>query len=179
MNSSNYEYEIGIDLNRFPSDVFQINSIMCIPACAEAIFRYHDSSFNYTQSDIRDWIIRLKGSFDPSFSSLSNCIPPSVADNFILMNPNYPDSFDDWLESIISELSNNRPVGISTRIPGDGAHIRVVLGNSEQNGLLIFDPAWRINPAVEVLSFTSIEDADTAWNLPDPCRDQLLIHPIQ
>lgn len=182
----------SINLNRFPIDLVQDGSIFCIPASILGILKYHIPNINESQFSLMTKMIIYASDNMPSFNAAQNGIGPSLSAQFIFQQLN-PSTFDEWANNIKSEIDNNNPIAIATRV-SVGVHIRVVLGyDTSNNEFLLFNPGIEARKLL-VPSQSSIvggcvitssglqkytySEAQNDWNAPQSTRDQLKINKV-
>ena len=158
----------------------------CIPASIHSIFAYHKSDIIYQQTILLQLMILASKDHLPSFQAMNDIKAPSITNNFKCTKLD-PPTFQDWLDNIIDEIKNDRPIAIATRM-GKNAHIRVAYEIDDTNKIIkLYNPGksnisktrygfnLSINSGREDYTFSK---ANIDWNLKKPCQDQLQIKPI-
>ena len=183
----------SIDLSRFPIHIVQDGSALCIPACVQAILLFHDRDAVISQFELLKTMLSKTDDNLPSLGAVKDHIGPLFAKQFTF-DILFPSTFDEWLKNIKNEVDNSCPLAFSTKLPSGDAHIRIAVGHDDSSRrLLVYNPGLSSknlfvpNSQTNIVGGCSIvcsglqeyaySEAQSDWNKPDRCDDQLTIHP--
>lgn len=188
-----------VDLAKFDKrdiQMVQMGLSFCIPASAHSIFRYHDSSFSYSQEYLLGLMVVNTTDNQPSFGAMVNHVLPIVKNKFMISNPS-PQTFQLWCDNIKKEIDLSNPIAIATRVAPNSVHIRVVLGYDDTaEEFLLYNPGtafidnnrvanriqtgllYQIKSELEKYSYKQASDDYHYQGNPGPTHDQLVVHLI-
>ena len=129
-----------INLSRFNQQMVQLGLNFCIPATVQAMFQYNRVGYNISQEELLCLMIAGEENHQPSFEAVIKHIQPVVQNDFTITIMN-PISFQEWSDNIKSEINNERPMAINTRVTTIGVHIRCVIGyDNEKKHFVVYNP---------------------------------------
>ena len=179
-----------INLNKFDLHMIQHGIGFCISASVQSILHYHKPHLHFSQDYLHSLMVIGEQNQQPSFPAVLRNIKPKLDKEFDFQIPPEPQNFLEWSQNIKTEIDNSNPLAISTRVGPTSVHIRVVVGyDNAKKEFKLYNPGVTYlknngsTPGFQFSIKSFIEDytyfnAESDFNVHQPTRDQLIIHPI-